>query len=771
MIACETLKGLNRLIVTAMCLVATALVIAPPARALSSDPFTPKLSICTDVNPCTFTNPLYPVVPPPGVPFRRHSSFAGTTRAGAHPDLTVKMQKTRNGCHQPGSSQFEGPACNPPGALYLEQDLKKMLLHLPPGLIGDVNAAPSYCDAFQEWGEQTIGPNTGSSQQNLWWCKNPDAAVGTVDILGTTCGPELSGLRGPGCLLMNNANDGIYNAPLFGVVYNERPRAGEQARLVLIAQAIQVPSIPDFQIGGWMKIDMSVKVRDSDTGIDVVADGIPPMLDQSNKSCDAQGDNCGSPNIVKIPFQTSDILMTLNGSKGKEKGHPLLTNPTFCGAQSIDAVTQGYDENPKPVFPNQYALSIIDVIDGQGLGKTDKASFPYQVTGCDALPYSPAFTATSDTNVPGNPVALSTVITQKDGEATTNKVDVEFPEQMGINLKSSLKPCGAAKPNKSICPDSVMGSVEAFSRLLPIGETLKGDVFLTGLKGDKLSLSVLLSGFIDLRLDATAGVDPSGRLTATFDELPSVPLSKFTLNLAGGNNSLITNPRKCGDLTTKATFTSHSGKTHVVSVPVEIKGCSGPTFDAELTEPAKGKRTGIELEVSSDQTPIKEIKFGLDRHMKLTSKGLGKKRKFGEVSVTTASGTEEAALKRSVGVKQKEKKAFSLKVSALKGLGVNVYRKSYKSKKKKASKDKKSKKSKRVLKNRVSVKPLPKNDTSKVVVSLNPDETKLLRNPKGSCYVNVIALVKDVNGVKYALKKKLKLRGKGCSKKKVKKKS
>lgn len=139
MIALKTLKGLNKLIVTAICLiaialvVATALVIAPPARALADDPsFTPKLSICTDVNPCEFTNPLYPVDPPPGSPFRRDSSFAGTTRAGAHPDLTVKMQKTRNGCHQPGSAQFEGPACNPPNALYLEQDLKKMVLHKPP---------------------------------------------------------------------------------------------------------------------------------------------------------------------------------------------------------------------------------------------------------------------------------------------------------------------------------------------------------------------------------------------------------------------------------------------------------------------------------------------------------------------------------------------------------------------------------------------------------------------------------------------------------------
>ncbi len=411
-----------------------------------------------------------------------------------------------------------------------------------------------------------------------------------------------------------------------------------------------------------------------------------------------------------------------------------------------------------------------------------------QSTNCDAVPYAPTFTASADTETPGAAAALSTVITQKDDEATTKKVQVVFPKGMGVNINSTLTPCTEADLAAKSCPESSkMGTVTAESRLLPkreiLGDSVKpedevlvGNAFLTGLEGDKLSLSLLLTGFIDLELKAKAGVDADGTLTATFDDLPALPYNKFTLNLFGGERSLLQNPQRCGTHTTTATFTSHSGKVHTVEATSQVKGCNEPTFDAELSEPSKGKRTGLELEVRSDQKPIKEVKFGIDRHMSLTARGLGKKRKFGEVSATSAAGTQEAALKRPVGVSQKKKKAFSLRASALEGLGVNIYRKRFTRKgvktiKRKSNREKKALKKKTVPKNRVSVKNLPGDDLTRVSVSLNPDETKLLRNLTGrkTCYARFIALIKTEDGIKYALKQKLRLRGKGCGKKSTKK--
>ncbi len=689
----------------------------------------------------------------PDWPFTPELSIsASTNQAGAHPDLKIEMHKPYNYCAE-WSSGF-GRRCTDPR---FQQNLKSIDMHFPPGYLADANAAP-YCDPYSV-------PGTGDS--TLWFCRNESARVGTVLITGQACDVELSIMQT--FCLSNNLIE--YDPPLPdgaltrdpGVVYNARPRTsgphkGEQGHLIVIWPK------PHDGIRGYLggasfvKTDVSVTIRESDIGMDAVTDDFPDIMPIA---------------VGQDPGQAVDLVFTLEGSTGLDSGHPLLTNPSFCDPKSIDVGFRGY------AFNSYYPGGFVTAIPGHGDGKLVRDSGTLQSTGCDAIPYSPTFTASSDTNAPGKPVALTAVVTQKDDEATTKKVDVVFPKGMGLNLGSTLKPCAAEKPDRGNCPDSLMGTVEAESRLLPVNPPnngpLKGDVFLTGLKGDKLSLVVLLSGFINLRLDATAGVDSSGRLTASFNDLPSVPLSKLTLNLAGGNKSLITNPKRCGAIETTATFTSHSGKTHVASSPVAIKGCSNPTFDVELSEPAKGKRTGIELEVSSDQKPIKEVKFGIDRHMKLSTKGLGKKRKFGEISVTSDAGMKESALKRPEPLIYEKKKAFSLKVSALEGLGVNIYRKRFKRKgsktfKAKRNRKNKSMKTRTVLKNRVSVKPLPKDNPTKVSVSINPDETKLLRNAKNKCRVNFIALIKTTDGVKYALKQTVKLRGKGCGKKKVTKK-
>ncbi len=47
------------------------------------------------------------------------------------------------------------------------------------------------------------------------------------------------------------------------------------------------------------------------------------------------------------------------------------------------------------------------------------------------------------------------MITQKDDEATTKKIEVEFPKGMGVNINSSLTPCSAADLAAKSCPDSL----------------------------------------------------------------------------------------------------------------------------------------------------------------------------------------------------------------------------------------------------------------------------------------------------------------------------
>ncbi len=762
---------------------------ASTAQAQSTDPFdTAEFSVCTNVKPCTFTNPIFPA-PIPTFPYMLPTStFNDTTPAGGHSDLTFMMGRTRNGCHPNGDSgQFRNGPCDQPGdVFYYEQDVKNIAINFPPGLMPDANAAP-YCDAYRDW-----VPAGGGGEAILWFCSNPNAVVGIADVLGTFCSRskatlEQGDVEQPGCDLTRPGLGGLLQIPLLSTVYNERPRPGEQGRLVMLVRTpySTFPNWPDFispdMRGSYMKVEISVKVREDGT-VEAVTEDIPPMLNQDTRNRDSATDEWEMSNR-KIPIQLSDMYMKLWGSKGADKGHPLLTNPTFCGQQTVNAEIQAYGENSKPVIERPGSRLVQDVIPGSGEGKSRSFSLPFQATGCDTIPYSPTFTATSDTDAPGKPVALSTVITQKDNEATTKKVHVEFPKGMGLNLRSTLKPCTAAKPDRSNCPDSLMGTVEAESRLLPINPPnngpLKGDVFLTGLKGDKLSLAVLLNGFVNLRFDATAGVDASGGLSATFDDLPPVPLSKFTLNLAGGSKSMLANPKACGTHTTKATFTSHSGKTHSVQSSSQVKGCTAPPapeFEVDLSNNGKGKRTSVELEVSAMERHIKKVRFGLPRYLKFSTKRLGKKKNFGSVRVETERGELESSLGfgQSLRKKRKKKKAIRFGTKgALSDLKISLFKKKVGTKKVKIrTKSGKKKTLKRsVLKSRMSFKSLPKQDIKGLTVELNPSESRFIRNPRGCKKpLRFLVYVTTSDGVKHVLSQKVKLKGKGCSKKKAKKK-
>ena len=150
-----------------------------------------------------------------------------------------------------------------------------------------------------------------------------------------------------------------------------------------------------------------------------------------------------------------------------------------------------------------------------------------------------------------------------------------------------------------------MGEVEAESRLLPIGETLKGSAYLTGLKGNELSLSLLLSGFIDVELDATAGVRPDGTLKATFDNLPSLPYNKFTLNLYGEKEASFKTRGSADRIQQLPPLPSHSGKTHRDQSASAVRGCDKPSFDVDLSETGKRKRTAVELDVSTQGHSIR----------------------------------------------------------------------------------------------------------------------------------------------------------------------
>ena len=349
-------RGISRIVgLIAFTGLVIAMSLTPAARASNVDPLTPDEP--------SFTPEL---------------TFDTTaTEAGANPDLTFVMEKSkRTGCYPNASdSPWGGEYCNQSN-FYLDQSLKKMEVSLPPGLMADVNAAP-YCDVDRKW-----VLNKNGTKENWWWyCKNQDARIGSLTVTTTSCYQNAPYTDDPDIPWYDDVfNCSVKLTDHVGAVYNAKPEPGEQGRLVLLWPA-------ESGNWAWTKSEISVKVRESDLRIDSTADDIPDMIPSIWRYV-------GSDELIdaSTPGQISPLIMRLEGSTGIEKGHPLLTNPTACEEQSINVLFQGYFYNsiegglidpggpPDDEYPDMYTPGY-----GDGMIVTP-SPVPYQATDCESVP-------------------------------------------------------------------------------------------------------------------------------------------------------------------------------------------------------------------------------------------------------------------------------------------------------------------------------------------------------------------------------------------------
>ena len=128
----------------------------------------------------------------------------------------------------------------------------------------------------------------------------------------------------------------------------------------------------------------------------------------------------------------------------------------------------------------------------------------------------------------------------------------------------------------SSCPAATrVGSAVAESPLL--ASPLNGLVYLVDTGGLFPSVGIDLQGDLNLKLTATADlVPPQTRVRSTLDNLPDLPLSKFTLTFGGGRGGLfVALPAICSSSPRlDATFDSHGGQQVTRSVKPEVRGCS-----------------------------------------------------------------------------------------------------------------------------------------------------------------------------------------------------
>jgi hypothetical protein len=319
---------------------------------------------------------------------------------------------------------------------------------------------------------------------------------------------------------------------------------------------------------------------------------------------------------------------------------PFLSNPTECSGSSLS--TQLATDS----FEHQGAF---------GEGFPDLTDPDWQVyhspappiTGCEKVPFDPAASFVPSSTAPDSASGLHVDITippndtppagvatnpseatgapahwRSDAGLATSHLDksvVTLPEGMSVNPSGAtgLEGCSDAQiglrqvgnPNlfddsEPSCPEgSKIGTVQATTPVLEGSPNLTGDVILGAPKSTDPVSGEMLRMFLVLRnpergllakIYGSAVADPStGRLTATFDKNPRVPVENIKLELKGGARGLLAMPQSCGPRAIEALFSPWSaahgagGVARALSHQFTVAGdCSfrfAPTLDAGMS--------------------------------------------------------------------------------------------------------------------------------------------------------------------------------------------
>ncbi len=260
------------------------------------------------------------------------------------------------------------------------------------------------------------------------------------------------------------------------------------------------------------------------------------------------------PTIVSgVPLRLKTLKVEVNRSN-------FLFNPTNCGALATETTLTST------------------------FGVTQGLSSPFQVGDCSALPFKPAFTASTSAHTSkAGGASLRVSITQPAHEANIASVFAQLPKQLVSRLTTLQKACPeatfAANPVACRPLGSEVGSATVTTPVLP-GQ-LQGSAYLVShggaafpdldivLEGD--GVTVVLTGNTDIK---------KGITSSTFASVPDVPISSFQLNLpVGPHSALAADGNFCagrssiGKLLMPTTITAQSGAQIKQETRIAVGGC------------------------------------------------------------------------------------------------------------------------------------------------------------------------------------------------------
>ena len=434
-----------------------------------------------------------------------------------------------------------------------------------------------------------------------------------------------------------------------GNLYNVVPRAGEPARfgIVLNALPFNVPILGPAVLPPII-LQSGAVLRQSDLGLDTILNDLP---------------NTAQVAGMETAVHINSTSLSLSGQVGTPpKG--FLRNPTSCKTHTVGFDAVNYD------------------------GATATASTTFDTVNCAAEPFTPEFTANIKVGKSTDAVELSTTIAQTIEEAGLQRAQVILPKDLFGNAAALAISCPTANFEAGTCPtNTIVGDAVAGSPLQ--AQPLAGPVALVAPASPGLpDLGLDLRGALALKLKGTIGVNAETRNIVTFDGLPDIPISNFTLTFGGGPNGLNTATRdlcKPPAPVFDVDFTSFSGATLHQAVPatVDCSGATGggggggggnnnrkpPTAKISLQKNDKNPKMSLTVRKGSEKlrsvklTLPKQLRFGSDRKFDRGAKVRGGKK----IKVKHTRSSLSLRAKKPVGQFAAKFKGKALKAKGVRG--------------------------------------------------------------------------------------------------------
>lgn len=233
-------------------------------------------------------------------------------------------------------------------------------------------------------------------------------------------------------------------------------------------------------------------------------------------------------------------------------------------------------------------------------GTSAPVSSPFDVGGCQDLPFKPKLSASTagSGSFAGHGASLNVRITApaegasaSSPEANLKSVHVELPPSLPTRLSTLQHACTAAQfaSSPASCPpSSIVGSATIHTPTLPV--SLRGPAYLVSHGGAAFPDLVLVLQGDGVTIQLTGKTEIKKRVTYThFEDLPDSPISSFELDLPEGPHSVLSAtaklcaPTKTVTVTRHVTARSHGHTRHLtikikekipspLSMPTRIEG-------------------------------------------------------------------------------------------------------------------------------------------------------------------------------------------------------